>query len=1084
MRAAEDIPSLDFETVSTYWGKQIGLCGEYGTFRVHPVWHRIRDNSIGFYYTSGSPNDFYGEGIQTNNGECILAMPYLHGYPLNDPEAFPTYDNVASYPLKRFIESDKDGASAADVWSPYEWFEYKKKVTSTPAWPTNRPTGFTAATSYNQTTHFGDGTDPITFTNGSATNSFNGYGLATSSGSPLTSGIYYADYEDPGSYSFGLLNHSDQRKAVMTGNILHGVFESGGVVYYSMSKGASGADWLYPIKLDAPTTGVTQTRPAIGVYQKGDGYGFCGQAAVAVAWAEIHSIGGSLPLPFNSSLSYMEVQIKMKTREFNICDGSWGPWSSSYVIHTHYFVNGSTYGTTTDDMTTPVIAPLVQDVTTPTPVISRSSNLLGWTITWSSPEIDVNAIVKQYANGSLPLNLQKCLLNFNTAMYSRSLLRYGLESSGGTGDVVDNYSWGGWTSSGYPNSSTVAGSSYAGIQPLNSAGLPWNLLHVTNGCDGQNPIQFPTVTANENKKTDGTETESQEVSYSTDGRFSGIWAFQTAYALSGTIGSISSTSTIYNLTVEPPCPSCPPSEPSYPSRMVDRNPCVTVNSAGERFVAWERMIGSRQPDGDGGFHYVYSSEIDAAKTYYDAYGHGTWVNSGGLKDVKTLYAAVAGDMTWSWLLNPSITGFPKSRLFYDGIAIPNHDPAAIELGFWLENAFGSPYTPNSAITRLYGELSPGVGTWLSSSAKKTTLWRAGAGEWTQRSFGQYNEGPTYTTGGLPPTNFLTPDLGLSYLLANDPTLGITVVDHLVNGSYKGTFDSVGLQNVYRSELYMNDTNYARFVFGNVFVGDSTHTNPVRQVMMHTWHLDTTSGWTSHTAMRDSIFRTETFDWPMGSEISFYRGVLTSDSLAFRFYPGAASGGSFSDTSIRLRYTFELVNENGNVTPVEALTFSPGNSQFAIPKYIIVVNDSAYVRNVYLRATTSHTGVSDNDSAWEFQDVMADTGVFQAYADSTMSLKHAVAIAGSSTHLQVAGPFPSINIGGGERTELLFAYSPHNDVAVRVFDILGRQVGETMHSQSLGSWQPINIVTPETAGKYFVRVSAGNDTKTAELVVLK
>jgi hypothetical protein len=284
--------------------------------------------------------------------------------------------------------------------------------------------------------------------------------------------------------------------------------------------------------------------------------------------------------------------------------------------------------------------------------------------------------------------------------------------------ITDNSNWG-----SYASASDLS-STFLGAVP-NNVNI-FNRLYETAGCDPEDPIGFPTVIASENKHAvsnpSTTYSDAQFLAFSTDGSKPGIWSYSAAYYNSG--GSVGA----WNSTMSPTSPlslSVPPLlvGNEYLLRWKERNPDIVVNSSGQQFVAWEKMY---QYFDAISLTKIYISEINIRNTIYN----GDW--TGSLKTFNRDLNMKATNLNWEWLLNPSITAYPKSRLNNTTNVLTDQDPGITQIGFWN-------YHPNLVATDFYSEapsLDGNSGRWWGTIPD-------GSGSWTQRSFGQYNAGPFF-----------------------------------------------------------------------------------------------------------------------------------------------------------------------------------------------------------------------------------------------------------------------------------------------------------------------------------------------------
>lgn len=1135
----------------SYWGKQIDLSGEYGGLRVHPIWHHTEDNLTEYklYDTK--------IGVKTNTAECIIIKPYLDDHFANDPEAFPT--KFSSIDQKRFIETSLDYEPYMEPkvwrnhWSPYVYFNYKYSDGGTHKW-IQRPTGATAfGTAWDGTSEVSkeykvgkplgmtQATEVDYTTSGQM---FNGTASllppSSSSTSDIPAGIYYANYRSDNEITLGRLNFSNQRKFVTTGNVLHSVFERDGEVYYSMDNPndlvhtpPESPNWIKVLNLNSSPapTGVTRGRPSIAVYQAGDGSrDFCGKAAIGVTWREIG--------PDPDVLTKKKVTIKFRTREFNICTGEWYDWSDVYDIHSHTFnplITGSLY--TIDDSTTPVIAPLVVPdnvdigIKQSNPDNGKVENvrtyLLGWTITWNSPKLILQGT---------SVEVDQSLSKFIYGLYSRSWLRTKKEKQmvSGTEIEVDvnvvneeNEQWGKYFTPSFITSCTTC------VQPkTNATATPINANKVfeSTATTKHDQIGFPTVVNSENK----TYYENNDMNYRNEIAFSrfgehgddlpkaGIWHKSVGYKLTTpNIGSIltndpTSKGTAVNHLFSPRSVSG-----TYIAGYgYDRNPCITMNSSGQTFVAWENMnytygysvfdiktgIGTYVPP-------VRRSAIKANHTDFTTRG---WWDNKGKSKLQSIFSIKIPDdpgtppTYWKYLLNPSITGFPKSH--YHDISVLDIsnsvsmnfdvDPAAVELYYWKfkdidqqvqnklisEDVFsegrGNSYFPNPTLKKK--EPQKGKGTWKKTKDVNLPTVSQPNGTNSQRSFGTYNGGPAFSQ----PYNNDAVDAESSFFdldnkiaLSNpfgnlSSNLSEFVRPTPTGGAqyaYKGTYlDSSGGENYSALEFY-RDSVYGRFIWGDVMVGgDSVYPAADRTVKLHIGIPDT--GYLTIPDMVDSIFQTEEFDWYPGTQISYYRGLFLSDSTSMR------PGGEFWGSGFSMKFTVELITPS-QIDTIESSIFSPIDTMYPIPMKFHIPNADTVIRDVRLRIRLSTIGSSIPDTMWQFQREFTsdaypslDDSTTIAYkrTDKTLALN-------KDQSLLVKSPIPNPS-SRSQQVSVSFAATIEEPVEITVFDALGRQLFTPTTISSSGTWQTYQLPNIEIEGAYFIIIRTNDEKKVIPIIV--
>jgi hypothetical protein len=996
-------------------------------------------------------------------------------------------------------------------WSTYGYFNFRdnnnnlinqpKGITTAPSCQFLKQSGITQASQtnfVNSTQHeYNGSTSLIPIANN----------VANATG--IIPGIYYATYTNTHTFKFGDMRASDQRKLVVTGKILHGVFEfqdpNGGPsrVHYGMTNGSEFPfnlqflDFLEPVGIDPGVSSTaSELRPSIAEYEQGDGMGCSGQVAIAVAWTEIDKDA------VNQSLN--RVNIKMRTREFNLCTAQWNDWSAVYTIHSHTYdpatpqhIPEIAFGA--DDSTTVVIAPITGPVDADNGVtmFGRRSNLLGWTITWTCPRLVGTANGGAANAGSVDLLPMGACTNFiKSGIYSRAWLRH----DNTTTVFSSNENWGSYFDANkiFPltnNASFVP--TFSGIQPLNNdANSIINRLYETKGCEQYDPIHFPTVTALENKNPDrqpysdvgNVHKVAQEIAFSSNGSRTnkkssapGIWAITAQYLRAGSIGALSSNTAPLNVTINAPKPA---QYSLYDGYWYDRNPCITINSDGQKFIAWERMRHYIYPDEvrinpDGTFTFIaganfMQSQILIARSDFST---GGWRNANGVADIVMASSRNVNTLIFEWLLNPSITAFPKSRLPNLPIFPVDRDPAVTELAYWEHNQLnGTVFPVDNVWWASYNEDNGKNGT--------TGQWRNSGvlsfGTWPQRSFGIYNAGPTFLGGNNQNLIGISSASGHStesYILANWPgndgtSNGFTTLHNY--GSYKGTYDTLQGVDFYRTEIRAKDSAYAQFVWGKVYVGDTSAGLPMREVMLHLGQND--SGYVNHDELRDSSFITEVFNWPNGAELQYFRGLYVSDSASIN------PGGSLYDSTANMTYTIDIVYSDGSKLRVDSLYFDPTQGKVFTPTTMHIINQSGLSKDVYLRVRAVILGYPDADSTVEIQDERT-TQPYANFADSTVNAyKYGHPLPGTVNSLTVLNPYPNpINSGENKQLHILFAYPDGYEVSLELLNVMGASIEQHTVSAS-GGWKDVSFITPKTAGAYFIRVKAGGYQKVVSLSV--
>ncbi len=834
-------------------------------------------------------------------------------------------------------------------------------------------------------------------------------------------------------------------------------------------------EWSVPLELDlhdfdnyngqstAFSDGVIigNRTPSIGVYQRSN----TGQRAVAEVWAA----RPPSPLGYSYELEVIYIRVKEWTTTENGDLSDWSPVDSIFVR---------------TGATAPVVAPLTAQVGTSL----TDRYLIGWVITYA---------------GSGNLN-------------SVTLLR-GTQT--GENVKVMNESWGTYTDTWTAPSMLV----YDGF-----------LRRLCDGLGGLTHGSFVSVTSDESNGNGipggplgditpaGTGTQTIVFTGEGDLPYSNVWAVNATY--STVPGSLlgepmpGGVTTPFQLDAGDPTMPAITYNPNGtiklpPTFGFERNPSVTITSTGQKIAAWEEMDGSWT-----GYYpvYKYYSHIELAKTIPGALS--PW------NPVLEKITETANDDSWSWLRNPSVTAFPKTSL-KDATDNSDQDPGAAELLYvdsCAQNALGATTTYNYVLEEQFHELQGDLHTptfggkwylpkpsWFPTDPTNNNNY---IGANAQRSFGIYNTGPQYgTTQPLGSNDLLNPDgstsytHGLSYGVAN-AVAGGTIEPWLSSptpdiGALKGTYDTALGVQLYRSEQRRKDSSVVTFKWGKVYVGDTALNEPFREVMLHDGEPDS-NGYISHDAIRDSIFATEWFDWPVSAEVKYDRlmlipqaGVLTYridtltdydtlgnpivkyDTVAGSFIPDTTrrTDSAFFETGTGMVYTVQLVHISGHVDTIEQAVYIPSLGLFITPKTVHIENASNFADTVMLRVVGSFTNVPDADSDVRFEEeTMLDT--YPSIGDTTF----AIVSGGGQLPLldpsfSAMGPYSNPSHPSAKNVSILVHYpSSGSTITAQVYDQLGNAVGAASSYTSDGQkWDRIPIHAPATAGGYYITVSVGN-----------
>ena len=907
----------------------------------------------------------------------------------------------------------------------------------------------------------------------------------------------------------GNLGFSNQRRAVMVGNTAHlagfgeltpsTTINKRHAIWYNqhwqpLTEGTP--YWTAPYRLELDThpfdnyTNTSgshsddviygSTTPSIGVYQdRSTDYN-----AVAEVWAARPPASG-----YCSEIQWIYIRFK--------------EWNSSTILYAN-LADWSPVDSIAvpDGAAAPVVAPLTAQI----PGSMKDRYLIGWVVTYAGSGV------------------------LQSVTYLRGQ-QTGPEGSDPSVDVeTQNESWG-------PHKGSWAGISLNPYSTLCNDGTYYRL---SDGYGGIIHGSFVSVTSNESNGN-GTggpisdltpATGSQTIVFTGDGTlpYSGVWEVNASYFTTGpTLGQLvlGGASVPYQLNAGDPTPPFGYYVTNAQGYLVwsylpinygfERNPSVTITSTGQKLTTWEEMDESA---GTGGVPSYYSS-IKIAKTIPG----GTWD--------PTLDAITedATDDTWSWLLNPSVTAFPKTPLndVTKGTITNDQDPGAAELLYWQQNELSQTTgleTPVNNIVEQQFYESQG-----DSHITFTGAWHLVLPSWypynplsnnnyvganSQRSFGIYNTGPQYHTNS-PLQLFVnaSPDLtpyvhGLSYGIANtvsnpsspsfsiQPTLTSPTPDY---GAAKGTYDTTLGVQLYRSERRRKDSSMVTFKWGKVYVGDTSLGQPFREVMLHDGPVDS-NGFVSHDAERDSIFATEWFDWPVSAEIKYDRlmlipqaGELTFnidtlsyydttgtqhnvyDTVAGAFIPDTSrrSDSAFFTRGTQIMYTVQLIHQSGHIDTIEQAIYNPSAGLFITPKTVFIDNAGYVADTVMLRVIGSLTNVPDADSDVQFEEeTMLDT--YPSDGDTTVAIATGGGLMPApGPTFMAAGPYANPSRPSANNVSVLVHYpGAGTTITAQVYDYLGNAVGRASSKTSdAQAWDRIRIHAPGSRGIYYITVKAGN-----------
>lgn len=1094
----EDEAEASYNAVNTYdyMGCQIGTCGFSGDLTAYPAWTHIQSLS---------------SSIEYNTGGAYIVRPYLRGMPGNDPDAFPS----------GHIFSDGTGASPSLLfyWSEYHYFKFDQA--------SSRPT--ISAPSTIATPNLGTWEQQST------------PGFILPSGFNSNYGLFYAVYE-PSTKTQGLLHYSDQRKAVSVGNVSFVVYEQDGKVYVSESCGLppdrtnptafDQIPWTEPFSVDdlpvydpeMDPSRPTQTYPTIGVYQQGqssntnitgDASNCSGQAAIAVCWTE-NSWGRTL----NGTQTQIN-KIKMRVREFDACTGFWGPWSQVYTIHSHSHSNHPT--AEVKDVTTAVVSPIVRtldqgnqpgqpfsDELNPTPGVPTA--LLGWSVAWISPTLVSTADFIVTRDVGLTVDGVESIVDIRSTgnhnaltdehLYSRNWMR--VDPAGN--QIVDNSMWG-----VYPFTQHLMP---AGPNPVfydllvnpfvnyytDGPSQPW--LHL---------IGYPSMTSSENKYRWWTSVQNyrQEIAFSgtSDVRSTdpddpwGVWHTAPVYSLvAPNYGDLIAQSTIKQI-----------SSHSYYHQSYDRNPNITINSSGQVFVAWEAIaVGDVMDESLTDFETDFDSwmsEIVVRNTDINDPDLFLPIRFVATVDLTLNLGGEANDLPqtylypvpWKYLLNPSITGFPKTRTL-NGLQtdlalhplIKDNDFGSVELLFCYQNLpvinnhpggvyqmhyFEAPHMEGVPAAPTASDVDggdwPGWGMMSDGSLNIDPKGDASYG-WTQKSHSPRQHSPNFLDFSGPDHNSSHTELGSALELANSDD------SHFTNfrfDSYKTSADQKQTIARYRSESLDLGGATSRMTIGELEIVNELGTS--RHIGLGSPYVSTRNA--PYSQYRDSVFHSQPFDLATGEELSYDRVCRL-----FRQAP-TAPGSEKPSPSSPVSYQVELVRPDGTTIPLEQLRVGGIADKDYSASRCHIRNMGPTERKVYLHVSrlSNDAAIGVHDSDGQLSVIQKLDGRFKL-RDATLSpLGTGFNMLFNDHELSVTSVFPNPVTTGSENVISFFARAVTPiELRTSLVDLLGRQVGTPMEAMIGSDWRQIRLQTNLDPGTYFLILRYGNSSKEIRVQVVR
>ncbi len=281
--------------------------------------------------------------------------------------------------------------------------------------------------------------------------------------------------------------------------------------------------------------------------------------------------------------------------------------------------------------------------------------------------------------------------------------------------------------------------------------------------------------------------------------------------------------------------------------------------------------------------------------------------------------------------------------------------------------------------------------------------------------------------------------------------------------------------------------------------------PIREVRLNEGTPDS-NGYASHSAIRDSLFKTEWFDWPVSAEIKYDRlmlfqqaGILTFNIdtmvtydtigdtvLVFDTIPGTFTIDSsrrtdscFIGSGIQMKYTVELVHSNSHVDTVEQLIYNPYLNKYIWPMTTKIAHVGFADDTVMLRVRGDFTGIPDADSNVAFlREIMLDT--YPSWLDTTVAMTTGGgSLSPPDTCFYAAGPFSNPSHPAANDVSILVHYCISGPtITAQVYDGLGNPVGSPSTFVADGqTWDRLPITAPGTAGSYHILVTAGTYSTT-------
>ncbi len=272
------------------------------------------------------------------------------------------------------------------------------------------------------------------------------------------------------------------------------------------------------------------------------------------------------------------------------------------------------------------------------------------------------------------------------------------------------------------------------------------------------------------------------------------------------------------------------------------------------------------------------------------------------------------------------------------------------------------------------------------------------------------------------------------------------------------------------------------------------------VMLHNGQPDS-SGFASNDAIRDSIFSTEWFNWPVSAQIQYDRLMLipaagtigtvidtivtydttlsdstvTYDTVNGAFHPDTTrrTDSSFMAIGTQIRYTVQLVHQSGHIDTVEQAVYNPSTGLYILPSTVHIANAGYLADTVMLRVLGDFTNVSDTDSLVRFaRETMIDTS-YPSFSDTTIAIGTGGGILPPpDSCFYAVGPYPNPSAVSGDNLSILVHFCGLGlTITAQVYNAFGSPIGSGVAYTSDGQvWDRMDIPAPSSAGAYFIHVS--------------